>query len=95
MEPDIQHGDYILVQPSAEVHPGLFAVVENDNHEYVVKLMTYQDRKPLLKSMNPEYAPIVPGDGWKIVGFAVGRRQERGKGRYLEEGDDAGLRPRS
>lgn len=88
----IQHGDFILVQPSANCEPGLLAVARNDAYEYVVKELIVKGDRKVLHPLEPGYDDIVPGEGWIMVGYAVGRRKERGRGRYIEEGDNAGLR---
>lgn len=93
MHPLLKHGDYILVQPAVEVPRGLFTIARNDEHEYTVKVLKNVDGRHELHPVNPEYDPLIPGDDWQIVGYAVGLRRERGRGRYKEVGDNAGLRP--
>lgn len=88
----IQHGDFILVQPSGNCEPGLLAVARNEAYEYVVKELIIKGDRKVLHPLEPGYDDIVPGEGWIMVGYAVGRRKERGRGRYIEEGDNAGLR---
>lgn len=87
-----QHGDYILVQPSKSVQPGLLAVARSQDYEFLIKEMVIENGRPILRPIADGYPDILPGDQWEVVGYAVGRRKERGYGRYLEEGDNAGMR---
>lgn len=93
MSPRLEHGDYVLVQPDSNPHTGLLAVARNAEHEYVVKVLQKSEGSRELHPLNPNYEVILPSQGWEVVGYAVGRKQERGRGRYIEEGDNAGLRP--
>lgn len=93
MLPRIKHGTYALVQPDPEPHVGLLAVARNDRYQYVVKVLRNHDSNLVLFPLNPDYDPIEPGEGWCLVGYVVGLKEERGRRKYLEEGDNDGISP--
>jgi SOS-response transcriptional repressor LexA len=91
MEDRIKHGDYILVHPDPEPHVGFLTIAKNASHEHVVKVAKLINGRVELHPMATGYPVIVPGEGWETVGYAVGIRRERGKGKYREEGDTDGV----
>jgi SOS-response transcriptional repressor LexA len=93
MEDIIQEGDFILVQPSLFLYEGMLAVARNDEWEFCIKNYAVQEGRPVLLPENPTFEPIIPGDGWQIVGYAVGwkRLYEKGGG-YAEIAFNTGIR---
>ena len=71
MLPDYHNGDLLLVQQTSAVEPGELAVFRYDGLGYF-KQMGVDGR---LLSLNPDYAPIAPEDGWvqcqgRVIGIA-------------------------
>jgi|GEM_PF-5759078 len=93
MYPRFEHGDYILVQPDPHPAGGLIVVVRTVESKYATKVLREKGGEKVLVPINPEYSAIPLEKGMTMIGYAVGHRRERGKGRYLEEGDNGGLRP--
>lgn len=95
MEPELRHGDFVLVHPDPAFRLSGFFVVVQHNYEYLVKVLVRDENRQLvLAPLNKDYDPIpIDEDGWEMVGWVCGRKRERGSGAYLEEGDNAGLRP--
>ncbi|AIE86971.1 hypothetical protein OP10G_3603 [Fimbriimonas ginsengisoli Gsoil 348] len=93
MEGRIPHNAYVLVHPDPKPPAGLLTVARNESHEYVIKILKQRRGDWVLIPINPDYDEIKPGEGWKIVGYVVGIREERGRRKYREEGDNDGLRP--
>lgn len=94
MEPEIPNGAFVLIHPTNDPPYGLMTVAKNDQSEYVVKVRRKIDGQDFLMPLNPDYEPIKPGEGWEMVGFVVGIREEWGHRKYRESGDNDGIRPR-
>lgn len=93
MYPRFEHGDYILVQPDPHPAPGLIVVIRTAENKFATKVLREKEGQLVLAPINKDYAEIKLEKGMMMVGYAVGHRRERGRGRYLEEGDRGGLRP--
>jgi len=93
-EPDMRHGDFVLVakDPSFRL-PGFFVVAKSPENEFVVKVSSPNGDTIQLLSVNPKTPAVVVGDGWEMVGYAMGWRRDKGHGVYLEAGDKTGLKP--
>jgi SOS-response transcriptional repressor LexA len=93
MSPRLKHGDFVLVHPDPNPPYGLLTVARSSEYEYCVKVRRRASGRDVLEPLNPDYEAIDIEHGWQIVGYAVGIREERGRRKYREEGDDDGLRP--
>jgi SOS-response transcriptional repressor LexA len=91
--PRIKHGTFALIHPDPNPPTGVFVAARNDRHEYCVKVLRVVGGQTELHPYNPEYPVIKPGDGWVMIGYVVGLREERGPRKYIEEGDNDGIRP--
>lgn len=93
-EPDMRHGDFVLVvrDPNFRLN-GFFVVAKSPENEFVVKVCNVTDTGIELASVNPRTSPVQVGDGWEMIGYAMGWRRDKGLGVYLEAGDRTGLRP--
>jgi len=93
-ETDMRHGDFVLVakDPAFRLN-GFYVVAKSPENEFVVKVCTVKGDKVELTSVNPKTPAVVIGDGWEMVGYAMGWRRDKGLGVYLEAGDKTGLKP--
>lgn len=93
-ESEFSHGDWFLVTKDEGFRlPGFFCVIRTPDHQFLVKLSKSTDDGLEFHACNPEYKPVTLGDGWEMVGYAVGWKREKGTGKYIEAGDRDGLRP--
>lgn len=94
MEPRFSHGDYVLVQSDPNFRAsGRCVVVADPEGRYLIKVMLMKGNQWQLHPVNTSYAPIRLDDpGWRMIGFAIGWRRDRGRASYIEEGDRSGLR---
>jgi len=78
MEPRFKEGDIIVVDPDAQVDPGNFVIVRNQEGEVVFKQLKRYGRTWVLHSLNPKYPDIEVGRiaRLKLVGKVV-RKIER------------------
>jgi SOS-response transcriptional repressor LexA len=95
MEPRIPADCYVLVQPHENPPVGMIVVARSGEYEYAVKVRRVNDGEIVLVPINPNYETITTDEGWRMVGYVVAYRKNRDpKGKkYIEEGDDDGLRP--
>jgi SOS-response transcriptional repressor LexA len=93
-EPDMRHGDFVLVvkDPGFRLS-GFFVVAKSPDQGFVVKECAGGEGAIELRSVNSKFEPVKVGDGWEMIGYAIGWRRDRGLGVYLEAGDKTGLRP--
>ncbi len=93
MEPRIRHGTYALIEPDPNPPEGVFVAARSGEHEYVVKTLRVVESRRELHPEKSGYPVLVPGEGWVMIGYVVGLRLEKGKRKYIEEGDNDGIRP--
>jgi len=91
MKPFVEDGWYVLVQPSPVTEYGFATVYENGEAEYTLKMHRKGPSGPFGHSLNrAESEDVILKEGWKVVGYVVGRKCKRGT-RYFEEGDPNGM----
>ncbi|HRJ96872.1 MAG TPA: LexA family transcriptional regulator [Fimbriimonadaceae bacterium] len=93
-EPRIKHGDILLIQPHPSPRPGVLNICASEAGETLVKIAKGdEDRGWRFTPINPDYPDVEPADGTQCLGYVVGLKRNRGRDGYLEEGENAGLRP--
>lgn len=93
LEGRVSRDSYALIQPCADPEPGLLVAARDENYNYVIKVLKRVNDRWELHPINPDFPVIIPGEGWCVEGYVVGLRHQRGKKKYLEEGDDDGIYP--
>lgn len=93
MSPRLQHGDYLLIQPTSKPPSGVLVVVKTPEGEFACKLFKQEGTKATLHCLNEDYPPVEVGLQWEVIGMVVAYRRQLGPKRYIEEADGAGLRP--
>lgn len=71
MEPRIFEGDYVIVKRTNAVSSGAFVVCVNDE-KAMIKRYHCKDNQIFLTSLNPQYAPILASNDFRIEGEVRG-----------------------
>jgi SOS-response transcriptional repressor LexA len=74
MEPDIPHGSIVIARMQTHAELGQTVVAYCDDRGMVVKELKITNevqRKAIFSSKNPKYAPILIGEGCRILGKVV------------------------
>ena len=59
MEPEIHHGDLVIVRCAEEFSDGDMVIALVNGNEGVCKILKYRDDGIALQSINPEYPPMI------------------------------------
>lgn len=93
-EPRIRHGDILLIQPHPSAKNGVLNVFTNESGETLVKVARGDDSGGWkFAPVNPDFPDMAPEDGTACLGYVVGLKRNRGRDGYIEEGENAGIRP--
>ncbi|NUQ83005.1 MAG: hypothetical protein HUU10_15485 [Bacteroidetes bacterium] len=68
---NIQHGDYVIFVPKADIKPGDVVVALNEFNAAMVKQYMLKDGQPWLISTNPAFPSFQVNGAYRVVGKVV------------------------
>ena len=78
MSPEFSENCIIIVDPSMQIHPKAFVIVDFKDELYFRQYIE-EDYKKILRCLNPEYKDIELGTIFKVRGCVVQQKQRKQK----------------